>query len=156
MADESAHEPALVASTVVGGENVSAAGDDPSGAPGSTHPVAGATGSGCCAGGTRTPAPAASPPSRESARPLVSPHPIYPRQARLMGWEGTVILQLLVDTQGNVAKVTVVTGSGFALLDESAVDAARHWRFEPAREGGRPTAMVHEVRFRFRLDNAMG
>jgi protein TonB len=73
-----------------------------------------------------------------------------------MGWEGTVILRLLVDTQGNVAKVTVVTGSGFALLDESAVDAARHWRFEPAREGGRATAMVHEVRFRFRLDNAMG
>jgi protein TonB len=73
-----------------------------------------------------------------------------------MGWEGTVILRLLVDTQGNVAKVTVVTGSGFALLDESAVDAARHWRFEPSREGGRPTAMVHEVRFRFRLDNAMG
>ena len=70
-------------------------------------------------GGDRTPAPAASPPSRESARPLMSPHPIYPRQARLMGWEGTVILRLLVDTQGYVAKVTLVTGSGFALLDES-------------------------------------
>jgi TonB family protein len=36
-----------------------------------------------------------------------------------MGWEGTVILRLLVDTQGYVAKVTLVTGSGFALLDES-------------------------------------
>jgi protein TonB len=73
-----------------------------------------------------------------------------------MGWEGTVVLRLLVDTRGNVAEVTVVTGSGFVPLDESAVDAARRWRFEPAREGGHPTAMVHEVRFRFRLDNAVG
>jgi protein TonB len=87
---------------------------------------------------------------------LLSPHPVYPRQARLMGWEGVVVLRLLVNAQGSVAQVTVMTGSGVALLDEAAVDAAWQWRFEPARDGNRPIAMVHEVRFRFRLDNATG
>lgn len=73
-----------------------------------------------------------------------------------MGWEGVVVLRLLVDEQGNVAQVSVTTGSGCALLDEAAVNAARRWRFEPAREGDRPIAMTHEVRFRFRLDNPTG
>lgn len=73
-----------------------------------------------------------------------------------MGWEGLVVLRLLVDVHGNVAQVSVTTGSGFTLLDEAAVDAARRWRFEPARDGDRPIAMPHEVRFRFRLDNPTG
>jgi protein TonB len=73
-----------------------------------------------------------------------------------MGWEGVVVLRLQVDAQGNVAQVTITAGSGCPLLDEAAVDAARRWHFEPAREGDRPVAMPHEVRFRFRLDNATG
>ena len=73
-----------------------------------------------------------------------------------MGWEGVVVLRLLVDVQGGVARVTVTTGSGFALLDEAAVDAARRWRFDPARDGDRPIPMVHEVRIRFRLNDASG
>ena len=154
--DQHDDEPALVASSAVEGEDVGDTAVPSSGGPGAVQRPADGTGSGCCASGDQKPTAGARTPPREPARPLVSPHPIYPRQARLMGWEGTVVLQLLVDTQGNLAKVTLVTGSGFALLDESAVDAARRWRFEPAREGGRPTAMVHEVRFRFRLDNAMG
>jgi periplasmic protein TonB len=158
--EASSEKPTLVASTAVAGEEVADANDTPSdgpsGAPGIARHAGDGTGPGCCAPGNQKPAQAISPPLRVPARPVLSPHPTYPRQARLMGWEGTVVLRLLVDAQGNVAEVKMVTGSGFALLDESAVDAARHWRFEPAREGGRPTAMVHEVRFRFRLDNVMG
>lgn len=121
--------------------------------------VAPANGSGpaqaCCGAGD--PAPVARAPApRVPARALTSPRPVYPRQARLMGWEGVVVLRLLVDAQGSVAQVTVMTGSGFALLDEAAADAARRWRFEPARDGDRPIAMAHEVRFRFRLDNPTG
>jgi protein TonB len=70
-----------------------------------------------------------------------------------MGWEGTVVLRVLVDVQGNAAQVTVAAGSGYPVLDEAAVDGARRWRFIPAMEGGRPVARVHEVRIRFRLDD---
>ena len=112
------------------------------------------SGTSCCGQGV---APATSSvPSAVPARPLVSPRPLYPSQARRMGWEGTVGLQVLVDIAGNAAKVTVVAGSGYAVLDESAVDAVRRWRFAPARESGRPVAMVHEMRIRFRLDDPAG
>jgi periplasmic protein TonB len=109
---------------------------------------------GCCGqgAGLATGAGTAAP-ARIAARPLANPRPIYPRQARLMGWEGTVVLRVLVDVQGKAAQVTVVAGSGYPVLDESAVDGARRWRFVPAMEGGRPVAMLHEVRIRFRLDD---
>lgn len=93
---------------------------------------------------------------KSAARPLVSPRPPYPREARLSGWEGTVVLQLLIDVDGYVTQVTVATSSGHALLDQSAVTTARKWRFAPAIDAGRPTAKVHEIRFRFRLDDRLG
>jgi protein TonB len=70
-----------------------------------------------------------------------------------MGWEGTVVLRVRVDAQGNAAEVAVAIGSGQPVLDQAAVEAVRRWRFSPALEGGRPVAMVHDVRIRFRLDD---
>ena len=99
-----------------------------------------------------------SPPGveRQAARPIASPRPVYPRQARLAGWEGTVVVRMLIAVEGRPAEISVIASSGHKLLDDSAVDAAKRWRFVPASEGGRPTAMVHEVRIRFRLDEAIG
>lgn len=70
-----------------------------------------------------------------------------------MGWEGSVVLRVLVDAQGNAAEVAVVSGSGQSVLDESAVEAVRRWKFSPATEAGKPVTMVHDVRIRFRLDD---
>jgi TonB family protein len=55
-----------------------------------------------------------------------------------------------------LAGVAVIASSGHKPLDDSAMDAAKRWRFAPALENGRPTAMAHEVRIRFRLDEAFG
>jgi protein TonB len=116
-----------------------------------------AGGTRCCGTGTGVGAGTGiAHPVRVPARPIDSPRPIYPRQARLMGWEGTVVLRVLVSADGRTAEVTVVAGSGYLVLDESAVDAARRWRFSPALENGHPTAMAHEVRIRFRLDDQAG
>jgi periplasmic protein TonB len=70
-----------------------------------------------------------------------------------MGWEGIVELRVLVDTQGRPADVTVVTGSGQAVLDQSAMEAVRRWKFSPALEAGKPVTRVHDIRIRFRLDD---
>jgi len=111
----------------------------------------------CCGPGTGAgPGGGTALTSRSPARPIDSPRPIYPRQARLMGWEGTVVLRVFVDADGRAAEVDVVSGSGHTLLDESALDAARRWRFLPALENGHPIAMAHEVRIRFRLDDQAG
>jgi len=65
--------------------------------------------------------------------PIVNPSPKYPRSARARGEEGMVILDMVIETNGRVSAVTIVTTSGYAALDTAAVEAVRRWRFEPAR-----------------------
>lgn len=60
--------------------------------------------------------------------------PQYPAAARLAGDTATVLVRLMVDTLGAVArfevKLCTVPGRGF---EESATAAVRRWRFEPAK-----------------------
>jgi protein TonB len=80
--------------------------------------------------------------------------PIYPAQARREGWWGTVTLRILVNTSGTPAAVTIRVGSGYEALDEAAVLAVKKWRFSPAKKGGQPIVSYHDVRVRFRLEDA--
>ncbi|GJL49894.1 MAG: hypothetical protein NPIRA01_11210 [Nitrospirales bacterium] len=64
-----------------------------------------------------------------------SVRPIYPRVAKEEGWEGIVLLRVLVHTSGVPGKVTIQKSSGYKVLDEAAIDAIRQWRFAPAKDG---------------------
>ncbi|HLU50265.1 MAG TPA: energy transducer TonB [Planctomycetota bacterium] len=64
--------------------------------------------------------------------------PDYSLIARRRGWEGTVTLELWIDTDGSVYRVDVLETSGRDVFQDAAVEAARVWRFEPAERGGRP------------------
>jgi len=58
----------------------------------------------------------------------------YPSRAREMGWEGKVLVAFRLKTNGMVADVRVVSGSGYRLLDDSAMTAVRQAApFPPAR-----------------------
>ncbi len=70
----------------------------------------------------------------------------YPPEAWRRGVEGAVLLELRIEPDGSVSTVEVVRGLGHG-LDEAAVEAARRFRFEPARRGERPIAAV--IRFRY-------
>lgn len=50
----------------------------------------------------------------------------YPHVARLRGWEGDVLLGFVVQASGRLDGIRVLRGSGFAVLDRSAVDSLRH------------------------------
>jgi protein TonB len=39
-------------------------------------------------------------------------------------------------------------------LDEAALLAVKKWHFSPAKKGGQPIASFHDVRVRFRLEDA--
>ena len=58
--------------------------------------------------------------------------PVYPLMAKKRGSSGKVILYLLVDIDGHVAKADVAKSSGFDDLDKAAVEAARQSIFTPA------------------------
>jgi protein TonB len=62
--------------------------------------------------------------------PLESPEPSYPREAYLRKIEGTVVLIMIVNSEGIVTEVEVVQSSGHRLLDRAALAAARGYRFE--------------------------
>lgn len=66
---------------------------------------------------------------------LKNPAPIYPEFAREQGWEGTVILNVLVNKQGIAAQISVEQSSGYKLLDQAAVKTVRNWKFLPTRVG---------------------
>jgi len=66
---------------------------------------------------------------------LNNPAPRYPALSRRLGEQGRVTLRVVVNPAGRADSVQVRTSSGFARLDESAVEAVKTWRFVPAKRG---------------------
>jgi TonB family protein len=64
------------------------------------------------------------------------PNPDHPQSATREAREGKVVLRVLVDPEGKPKSVEVYRSSGFAILDQAAVDnVKRRCRFHPARDG---------------------
>jgi protein TonB len=87
------------------------------------------------------------------AKPLYrrNPPPQYPRLARRRGYEGQVILEVLVGRSGRVEKLKVFQSSGYETLDQAALASVRTWRFQPARRGPDPVEMWVRVPVRFQI-----
>lgn len=77
--------------------------------------------------------------------------PVYPAASRRAGEEGTVRLKVLVDERGRPQTVEIVKASGFARLDEAAVQAVRKWRFQAANNGSGPVSAWTQVNVTFKL-----
>ena len=85
-----------------------------------------------------------------------NPKPVYPRMAIRRGIEGDVGLSVNVSSAGQVSKVSVSKPSGFAILDQAAIDSVKKWEFTPATRDGVPTAMVIDIPVQFRLIDSRG
>ena len=83
---------------------------------------------------------------------LKNPPPAYPRASRRLGEQGTVIVRVFISTQGLPEKAEVRTSSGFARLDQAALEAVQRWRFVPGRRSGTPEAMWFNIPVRFVLE----
>ena len=101
------------------------------------------------------PAPPSPPSPPSPPRPadyLANPKPPYPHLSRRLGEEGTVRLNILVNPDGSVARLELASSSGHPRLDRSAMDTVQSsWKFEPARQGGRPVAAWVTVPIQFTL-----
>lgn len=75
--------------------------------------------------------------------------PVYPGLALRSRVQGTVVLMMVVDDQGVPMQVRVL--EGHPALQEAALQAARQWRFEPARFDGQPVAASFRLTLNFRL-----
>jgi protein TonB len=82
-------------------------------------------------------------------RKLVDVRPIYPDVARHARQEGTVVLEAVLDPTGSVTQVRVI--QSVPLLDQSAVDAVRRWKYTPTMYGGHPVSVLMTITIRFTL-----
>ncbi|MCS7173687.1 MAG: energy transducer TonB [Armatimonadetes bacterium] len=93
------------------------------------------------------------------------PHPAYPdvytlsiqrshltSEAALRVPEGRVRMKLLVQTDGTVGSVEVLVSSGIPELDRATAEALKAWRFEPARQDGRPILAYYVLWVTFRVE----
>jgi len=102
--------------------------------------------------------------------PTYKPEPTYTEAARKAKLQGTVVLSVDVDANGNVSNVNVAKSLGqdtrlsvrpeysaptvvkslAAALDEKAVEAVKTWKFRPALRDGAPVAVRVSVDINFR------
>jgi periplasmic protein TonB len=95
--------------------------------------------------------PSAAPLRQAVPLYLKNPSPEYPPAARRRGYEGTVIVEVLVDREGRVEDLRVLKSSGHDMLDRTAMRAVKSWTFEPARRGEEKVDMWVKVPLTFRL-----
>lgn len=97
--------------------------------------------------------PSVAPRITELARPGggYQIRPIYPPAARRAGAEGTTLLKVYVQTNGNIGEVRVERSAGHAALDQAAADAVSKWHFQPARSGSEPVATWVLIPVEFRI-----
>jgi TonB family protein len=83
---------------------------------------------------------------------IYSPDPEYSETARQAKLQGTCVLWLVVGPDGKPRDIRVLRTLGLG-LDEKAIEAVKHWRFEPAMKNGKPVAVQINVEVNFHLLN---
>jgi TonB family protein len=79
------------------------------------------------------------------------PTPQFSEEARKAKHQGSVILHVIVQTDGRATNISVVRGLGLG-LDEKAIEAVRGWRLTPAMgPGGKPVPVSMDIEVVFRI-----
>ncbi len=82
-----------------------------------------------------------------NGKALSLPKPPYPQIAKAAHASGTVVVQVLIDENGNVVSARAV--SGHPLLQAVAVAAARGARFSPTKLSGQPVKVTGVIQYNF-------
>jgi len=84
-------------------------------------------------------------------------HPVYTEMARRAGVEGVVIVESVIDEEGNVTNARVLRGLPMG-LNEAALEALQTWKFKPSTQEGRPVKVYYTltVNFKIQRDSRFG
>jgi protein TonB len=82
-------------------------------------------------------------------KPIIQVKPEYPTLARQARIQGQVQIDAILDEQGNVVEMHVVSGP--PLLYQAALDALRKWKYEPTYLNDQPIAVQMIVTITFVL-----
>lgn len=76
--------------------------------------------------------------------------PVYPKIAQASKVSGVVIMEVLIDTDGNVADIRVLRS--IPMLDNAAIEAVRQWKYTPTLVNGVPTPVQMTVTVNFAVN----
>ena len=97
------------------------------------------------------PVSVAAPTAISFAVPVAKAQPRYPLAARQQRQQGTVLVAFQVDSQGMVSQMRVQESSGYPLLDDSVLEAVKHWRFKPTLIDDKRVDYWYKQRIRFAI-----
>ena len=98
-----------------------------------------------------SPAPKYPKDARDAPPQVLSiTRPTCPREAHDKGIQGIVMVEILIDTEGRVARSRVI--QSVPELDAAALAGVEAWRFKPAIRGGTPVPTTARAPIVFRLE----
>jgi len=83
-------------------------------------------------------------------RAIYTPEPEFSEEARKAKYQGVVVLNIIVGTDGRVHNPRVVRSLGMG-LDEKAIEGVKTWKFDPSKKDGRAVAVEMNIEVAFNL-----
>jgi TonB family protein len=87
----------------------------------------------------------------QAARLIEHTSPLYPVDLMQQGVTGTVVLRAIISTQGDLVNVEPVNTDVHPGLITAAMDAVRHWRYQPTLLNGEAVEVVTTIAVDFQL-----
>jgi TonB family protein len=79
-------------------------------------------------------------PHDQDPRVISQPAPEYPYQAKRADIEGAVLVEFIVNVQGQVIN-PIVVGSTDPVFEKAAIEAVKEWKFAAALHEGQPVSV---------------
>jgi protein TonB len=76
--------------------------------------------------------------------------PTYTEVARKARISGIVIIEAIIDRNGDVTDARVLKGLPLG-LDDSALNAVKRWKFRPGTLNGQPVPVIYNLTVNFQL-----
>jgi TonB family protein len=89
-------------------------------------------------------------PGTTSPKNLLTVDAVYSEEGRREKYQGTVVFQIVIGSDGRIHQAKIARGIGHG-LDENALRTLSMWRFEPAKKSGQPVACATNMEVSFHL-----
>ncbi len=89
-------------------------------------------------------------PGVSMPRPVSTQDPVYDEASRRAKIEGTVVLYVVIDTNGVPSEIKIFQHLAPG-LDASAIQAIKQWRFTPAMKNNQPIAAGSIIQVNFKV-----
>jgi protein TonB len=87
-----------------------------------------------------------------AAAVIQSTNPVYPTQAQNQGIEGYVVVQIYINTKGELENVVVLESNPKGIFEAAAISSIKQWKFSEAIDNNNPIASSLKQRIKFELD----